>query len=95
MNIKHEFLIIGAVLISVITVLPAAIVVPFSNASTETVDMNETVEVDLETSDQPVVQVMRSATEKSKRSHWKSTSCQWSHRKSLLVLKWKQLKHKP
>ncbi|WP_277674385.1 stage II sporulation protein D [Piscibacillus halophilus] len=64
MNIKRETVVLVAILITVITVLPALIVVPFSNAASESVDLNETEDIELEVEDQPTVQVMRSSSEK-------------------------------
>ncbi|TFB19260.1 stage II sporulation protein D [Filobacillus milosensis] len=59
---NREGLVFVAILIAVIAVLPAVIVLPFSKASTESIELNETQETQLDLTDQPTVQVMRSAS---------------------------------
>ncbi|MGP4072304.1 stage II sporulation protein D [Piscibacillus sp. B03] len=63
MNIKREFVVLAAILVSVIAILPALIVIPFSSEASVPVDLHDTVEVDIDVEEQPTVQVMRSATE--------------------------------
>ncbi|RPF54118.1 stage II sporulation protein D [Aquisalibacillus elongatus] len=63
MNIKKEGVILGSILIAVMTILPAIVVIPFSEASTTPVNMSEVEEMELDTEDQPIVKVKRQQTD--------------------------------
>ncbi|GEL77241.1 stage II sporulation protein D [Tenuibacillus multivorans] len=63
MPIKRQGLIVVVILLAVITVIPALIVIPFSEATSDPVNLNETQETELDLTDQPVVRVKRSETD--------------------------------